>query len=106
MSAVYREKPQLHMRWPAASRRHCPPMNPPTGYSIRTFRPGEEEAFLALMACSDFDPWDEARWAYNVNRIIPGGWFFATNSSDRIVATAMCLHNYSDRSLFTGDVAG
>jgi mycothiol synthase len=56
------------------------------------------------MSRMDFDPWDDAKLSYNLNRIIPDGWFFATDASDRVVATAMCLHNYSDRTPFTGDV--
>jgi hypothetical protein len=56
------------------------------------------------MSCTDFDPWDEAKLAYNMNRIIPGGWFLATDLSRQVVATAMCLHNYSGRLPFTGDV--
>ena len=102
--AMHPEKPQLRMIWPSASRRHCPVVNPPAGYFVRTFRSGDEHAFLSLMSCLDFDPWDEAKLAYNVNRILPEGWFFATDSSRQIVATAMCLHNYSGRSPFTGDV--
>jgi len=104
MHAIHPEKPQLRMKWPSASRRHCPPVNPPAQYAVRTFRIGDEQAFLTLMSCLDFEPWDEAKLAYNMNRIIPEGWFFATDSSHQIVATAMCLHNYSGRSPFTGDV--
>jgi hypothetical protein len=57
-----------------------------------------------MMSSLDFGPWDEGKLAYNLNKIIPGGWFFATDASVRIVATAMCLHNYSGQSPFTGDV--
>src|SRR5262249_25871926 len=104
MHAIHPEKPQLRMKWPSASRRHCPPVNPLAQYAVRTFRIGDEQAFLTLMSYLDFEPWDEAKLAYNMNRIIPEGWFFATDFSHQIVATAMCLHNYSGRSPFTGDV--
>lgn len=92
------------MAWPFATRPACPRVSPADGYSIRTFQPGDEAAFLDLMARLDFGPWDEAQLAYNLNKIIPEGWFFVTDSSRRIVATAMCLHNYSGQSPFTGDL--
>ena len=104
MVASHPEEPQLRMVWPVASRRHCPVAHPAAGYSVRTFRAGDEQAFLALMSVMDFDPWDDAKLAYNMSRIIPDGWFFATDPSDRTIATAMCLHNYTGRSPFTGDV--
>jgi mycothiol synthase len=104
MPTTHPEKPQLRMVWTSASRHHCPPFSPAAGYSVRTFRDGDEQAFLSLMSCLDFDPWDEAKLAYNMNRIIPEGWFLATDSSRQIIATAMCMHNYSGRSPFTGDV--
>jgi len=104
MVAIHPEKPQLRMVWPFATRRTCPPVSPAQGYSIRTYQPGDEKGFLDLMSRSDFDPWDEAKLAYNLNKIIPEGWFFAADPSTRIVATAMCLHNYSGQLAFTGDV--
>jgi ribosomal protein S18 acetylase RimI-like enzyme len=104
MVARHSEEPQLHMVWPAASRRQCPAVHPAAGYSVRTFRAGDEQAFLSLMSLMDFDPWDDAKLDYNMSRIIPDGWFFATDPSDRVVATAMCLHDYTGRSPFTGDV--
>lgn len=39
-----------------------------------------------------------------MNRVLPDGWFFAVDSLGRVVATAMCLHNYSGHAPFTGDV--
>jgi len=103
VSAIYPERPQLRMVWPA-SRPACALVAPASGYAVRTYRPGDERACLELMSRVDFDPWDDAKLSYNLNRIIPDGWFFATDTSDRVVATAMCLHNYSDRTPFTGDV--
>jgi len=104
MVARHAEEPQLRMVWPAASRRHCPAVHPAAGYSVRTFRAGDEQGFLSLMSLMDFDPWDDAKLDYNMSRIIPDGWFFATDPSDRPIGTAMCLHNYTGRSPFTGDV--
>lgn len=104
MPAIHQEMPQLHMVWTSATRRHCPAVSPAAGYSTRTFQNGDEQGFLSLMSRLDFGPWDEAKLAYNLNKVIPDGWFFVTSASREIVATAMCLHNYSGDSPFTGDV--
>lgn len=102
--AVDSDQPQLHMVWPASRLREPPAARLAPGYAVRTFRPGDEQTFLHLMSLSDFDPWDEAKLAYNLNRALPTGWFFAVDRNGQPVATAVCLHNYSDREPFTGDV--
>ena len=79
--------------------------NTAPGYVIRTYRPGDEAPFLSLMAEADFDRWDDKKLRYNMSRIIPDGWFFAVETAPEIiVGTAMCLHNYSGSTPFTGNV--
>jgi len=98
-------KPQLTMRWPRSRLRDRVPETLAPGYSIRTYQPGDEHRFSELMKFGEFDSWDEGKIAYNLNRIIPEGWFFIDcNCSQLPVATAMCLHNYSGDAPFTGDV--
>ncbi len=92
------------MIWPTAERPSCPAVAPAPGYAIRPYQDGDEQAFLHLMSLSDFDPWDDAKLSDNINKIIPGGWFFAVDSAGQVVATAMGQHNYSGLSPFTGDV--
>ena len=104
MNITEQEKPQLHMVWPTAERPDRAAVAPAPGYAIRVYQEGDEEAFLRLMSLSDFDPWDGEKLTYNINRVIPDGWFFAEDSDGQIVATAMGLHNYSGLSPFTGDV--
>ncbi len=104
MTNAEQEKPQLHMVWPTPERPYCPAVTPAPGYTIRTYQDGDEQAFLHLMSLSDFDPWDEEKLTYNINIVIPDGWFFAVDSNGQIVATAMGQHNYSGLSPFTGDV--
>ena len=103
MERAGRDAPQLRMVWPTGARA-CPLVQPADGYAVRTYRPGDEHAFSSLMARMDFDPWTAAKLAYNVKRIIPDGWVFITHESGDVVATAMCLHNYTGRSPYTGDV--
>ena len=101
----YPEKPQLHMVWPADRLEGGVEADTPSGYFIRTHEPGDEAAFLSLMATGEFDPWDDEKLRYNVSRAIPEGWFFAVEeTSADVVGTAMCLHNYSGDEPFTGDV--
>ncbi|NKB67330.1 MAG: GNAT family N-acetyltransferase [Candidatus Latescibacteria bacterium] len=102
---TFQERPQLTMRWPRSRLRDSLPETIADGYSIRTYQPGDEHRFLTLMQFGEFGPWDQAKLTYNLNRIIPQGWFFIVcNGSQRPVATAMCLHNYSGADPFTGDV--
>ena len=99
------EKPQLTMRWPRSRLRDHLSEILPEGYSIRIYKPGDEFRFFELMQFGEFGPWDDDKLTYNLNRIIPAGWFFIDcMSSQRPVATAMCLHNYSGDAPFTGDV--
>jgi len=99
------ENQQLHMIWPMGKQLDPARLNPPAGYSIRTYVPGDEESFLRLMVDGDFDQFDEAKLQFNIAKAIPGGWFFARRSDSHVVcATAMCLHNYAGNTPFTGDV--
>jgi mycothiol synthase len=99
------DKPQLHMIWPIGKTVAPEELNPPGGYSIRTYLPGDEEAFLRLAVEGEFDRFDQAKLQFNIAKIIPGGWFFATRM-DRgaVCGTAMCLHNYTGKKPFMGDV--
>jgi len=93
------------MIWPPDKLGAALEPNTAPGYVIRTYRPGDEAHFLSLMAKMDFDPWDDEKLRYNMARIIPDGWFFAVErASESIVGTAMCLHNYTGSTPFTGDV--
>lgn len=97
------DKPQLHMVWPTDATKVACAI--PRGYAVRTYAPGDEAHFLRLMAQGDFDPWDDAKLHDNVAKIIPDGWFFAIEErSGAVVGTAVCLHNYTGRCAFTGDV--
>jgi len=97
------ETPQLRMVWPAVSPEI--PVSVPQGYAIRTYEVGDEARFLWLMERGEFDPWDDDKLHDNMARVIPGGWFFAVEqTSNLVVGTVMCLHNYTGRYPFTGDI--
>ena len=99
------ERQQLWMVWPEAKLKT--PIDPKVrdGYFIRSYQAGDDRLFIALMALMDFDPWTQEKHEFNVSRLLPEGWFFAVEAkSNNVVGTAMCLHNYTERSPFTGDL--
>ena len=67
------------------------PPQPAPGYGLRRYRPGDEEAWLALLQGGEFGPWDRARldWKLAGERApMPlDGIFFAT-LEDQPVGTA------------------
>ena len=75
------------------------------GYAVRTYRPGDEPRFYRVMALAGFEGWDEERLRHPFNHLLPDGWFMAVHeASGEIAATAMALHNYSDRDPFWGEL--
>lgn len=72
----------------------------PSGYGLRTFRPGDEDAWLALLLSGEFSPWSRERLdgllANEEVRTSHAGVFFAT-VDDRPVGTASTqLHSGPD----------
>lgn len=74
-------------------------LNPPTvaeGYGLRTFRPGDEEAWIAVLRTAAFGEWDRAR----LDRLLSGersvmpyeGIWFATRED--VPVGALCTFFY------------
>lgn len=82
------------------------PPQPISGYGLRTFRPGDEDAWLGLLSSGDFGPWDRARldWMLAGGRApMPlAGIFFAT-LHDRPV-TAACTYLYPNELAPAGEL--
>ncbi|HUX85496.1 MAG TPA: GNAT family N-acetyltransferase [Chloroflexota bacterium] len=80
------------------------PPSLPAGYGLRTYRPGDEDAWLAILAAGEFGVWDRPR----LDRMLAGeraplprdGIFFATQD-DEPVGTACVFFHPSEN----GDVA-
>jgi mycothiol synthase len=85
--------PQLRMeiRGLAEHASSSPEPAPPPGYDLRTFRPGDEDAWLALLQSGEFGAWTRTRLDLMLKhphvRVPPDGIFFAT-LDDRPVGTA------------------
>lgn len=83
------EKSQLRMGFRRFEQLQPPRL--PEGYSLRTYRAGDDEAWIAMLATGEFGVWDRQR----LERMLAGeraavprdGIFFATND-DRPVGTA------------------
>ncbi len=99
------EKPQLRMVWPL-DRIHTPPdITAPDGYTMRTYRHGDEARFYEIMDLAGWPGWNTDRLKSSLSRILPGGWFFAIEEeTGKAVASAMCIHNYSEQHPFWGDL--
>lgn len=99
------ERPQLRMVWPADRIRKPPDVISPRGYTIRTYQPGDEERFYEIMRLAGWPGWNADKLKLSLSRILPDGWFMGIrDSTNDIVATAMCLHNYTERHPFWGDL--
>jgi mycothiol synthase len=85
---------QVQMIWPEGRLQSPPIVELPTGYHLRTYRPGDEARFYEVMALAGWPGWDMEKlkpWLY---RILPEGWFMAVHTaSDQIVATVMATHD-------------
>jgi len=85
---------QVHMYWPQGPESKAPDIVVPEGYTLRTFKAGDETAFFALMDLVGWTGWDQKEldpWAI---RLLPEGWFLVThNETDTLVASAMSLHS-------------
>ncbi len=69
---------------------------PPPGYGLRTFRPGDQEAWVSILATGEFGEWDRPR----LDRMLEGeraplplaGAFFATHDDQPVGAACTFLH--------------
>ncbi len=88
---------QLRMVWPVGGDTRLGPASPPSGYVLRTYEPGDEDAFYTIMHRVGWPGWDDARLRSWLSRILPGGWFFVVTVEDnRPVATAMALRDVGE----------
>lgn len=72
------------------------------GYRLRLQEPEDEPSYVQLMSACGWE-FDQQRLNYCHSRVIPNGWFVVTpEDSDLIIASAMALHNYTERSIYSG----
>lgn len=82
---------QLHMVFPEDKLERVSPPDIPAGYRLRTFREGDEQAYIQLMRRCGFEGWDA--FASVLQMALPEGLFFIVHeASGEIVATAVSNH--------------
>ena len=73
------------------------PPEPVPGYGLRTFRPGDEDAWIGILNTGDFGLWDHARldrlMRDDRSVLAPEGTFFATHD-DQPVGVACIFLNH------------
>ncbi len=93
------------MVWPTRLVDEAPPVRLPPGYTLRTYRPGDEPRFYEIMALAGWPGWDEEKLRPWLWRILPAGWFMAVHqASDEVVATGMATHDPTWRHPFCGEM--
>jgi mycothiol synthase len=96
---------QLQMVWPEPLLANPPVVRLPPGYTLRTYRRGDEARFYKLMELAGWSGWNDEKLRPWIARIPPECWFMATHEgSGEIVATAMGLHDHSDQHPFGGEL--
>ena len=86
---------QLRMIWYGKDK--LPEVDLPDGYSVRSFRDGDEEAYAELLNNKDLGNWTVDRLQSILsNKLSPDGVFFVTYDN-ALVATA-CAQGHSDNS--------
>jgi mycothiol synthase len=97
--------PQLEMVWPYRRLTAPPLIDLPHGYSLRSYRPGDETRFYEVMALAGWPGWNDGRLQHWIGRILPYGWFMVIHkATDQIVATAMAVHSHEDNHPFGGEL--
>ncbi len=98
-------KPQLRMVWPEHLLNNPPAVQLPVGYTLRTYKPGDEPRFYKIMELAGWPEWDDERLQPWLAKVIPNGWFMVLEEQAKtIVATAMGLHNYKGHTPFWGNL--
>jgi len=88
---------QLWMVWPEGLLGNKPAVRLYPGYTLRTYRPGDERRFFEIMDLAGWPGWNEEKLRPWRPRLLPEGWFMAVHAeSDQIVATAMALRDMSE----------
>jgi len=96
---------QLQMVWPEHLLNAPPAVRLPFGYTLRTYRRGDEARFYEVMELAGWPGWNDEKLRPWISRIPPESWFMAIHEeSNEIVATAMALHDHSELHPFGGEL--
>ena len=80
-------------------------MHVPIGYTLRNYKPGDEEGWYDVMDLAGFTRWNYEMLEPWFSHILPDGWFLIEHrASGKIVATAMASHRPQDIHPFGGEL--
>jgi hypothetical protein len=71
--------PQLRMVWPDKLLGQPLDFSPPSGCSLRLYRPGDEARFFEIMEPAGWQGWNEELLQPWLAKIIPDGWFMVVH---------------------------
>ena len=81
---------QLQMIWPEGREVPWAARQVPSGYLLRGFRDGDQEAYIELMRIAGFDSWSRDNLDLVVKNAVPNGIIFAEHAASTLLAaTAM-----------------
>jgi mycothiol synthase len=96
---------RLEMSYPVDRLGPTLPVPTLSAYALRTYQTGDESAWYLLMERTGFGVWNAERLRSWITRIPPESWFMALDGqSGGIVASAMGLHDHSDRHPFGAEL--
>jgi mycothiol synthase len=101
---------QLQMLWPEqlldiSPDALVPEQALPAGYELRTYREGDEAAYLAVMHAAGFSFFDHEAVQRWLDKVLPDGLFLVVyRPTGQVVATAMATHNPSPLHPFGGEL--
>ncbi|MFC1461758.1 hypothetical protein ACFLQR_04495 [Verrucomicrobiota bacterium] len=85
---------QLQMVWPKKLFNDPPQRTVPDGYTLRTYREGDDDDYKRLMDRAGFKNWSDADAKNVLNKCLPDGLFFVVNrGTGTLAATAAAVHN-------------
>ena len=96
---------QLEMIWPQEKLSSPPSWEMPAGYSLRTYRKGDEQQYISLMQQAGFDTWSEDNLKNVLRTALPNGLFFIIHEqNNEFAATTVATHNPSELHPFGGEL--
>jgi len=96
---------QLQMVWPEDLRDARPGAELPAEYELRTYDPGDEDAYLDLLQSAGFNQSGEGTALTYLRHTLPGGCFLVVHRpTGQLVATATANHEPSSERLAAGDM--
>lgn len=95
---------QLQMLFPAERLGDLPEPTLPEGYRMRTYQPGDEEEFVALMHAAGFGNWTEQTLKDTLLKVLPKGLFLVVAPDGALAATTMATHCPAEHHPFGGEL--